>query len=441
MDELTRRMLATAALLGLVTARPAPSAARDATDIGPTLILVSFDGWRSDYVRRYSAPNLERLIKRGASAPLVPSFPSKTFPNHYTLVTGLYPGHHGIVANSILDPPTGRRLTMSNRVEVQSALWWGGEPLWVAVERSGRAAAAVFWPGSEAPILGVRPRYWLPYDEEMPGEARVDRALELLDRPAAERPGFVMLYFSDVDTAGHRSGPRSQEVRDAVARVDGHLGRLISGLARRGTLERVDVVVVSDHGMAETMPDRVVVLDDGLLEGMDVVDLNPTLGVFPRAGTEAQAYRALAGAHRRLRVFRREETPAHWRFREHPRVPPIVGVADEGWQVMRRSTWETLGSRGLLRRAGAHGYDPQRAKSMRGLFVAAGPSFRPGRALPAFENVNVYNALAAALGVEPAPNDGDPGVAMALLRAAHPVPERWRGIAPSAASGGGGARR
>jgi predicted AlkP superfamily pyrophosphatase or phosphodiesterase len=412
-------MLATVALLGLAAARPA-SAVPPAADLEPTLVLVSLDGWRWDYARRYPAPNLERLIARGVSAPLIPSFPSKTFPNHYTLVTGLYPGHHGIVANSILDPPTGRRLTMSNRVEVQSALWWGGEPLWVAIERSGRAAAAVFWPGSEAPILGVRPRYWLPYDEEMPGEARVDRVLELLDLPAAERPGLLMLYFSDVDTAGHHFGPRSPAVREAVGRVDGHLGRLLQGLARRGIEERVNLVVVSDHGMAETRPEQVVVLDDTLLEGMDVVDLNPTLGVFPPPGAETRAYRALAGAHRRLRVYRRDETPVHWRFREHPRVPPIVGVADEGWQVMRRSTWQTLRSRGLLARAGVHGYDPRRARSMRGLFVAAGPAFRRRRTLAAFENVHVYNALAAALGLRPAPNDGDPKIASSMLRAAPP---------------------
>lgn len=411
------RTFATVTLLGLALAahaRSAPAAGGGGAE--PALILVSLDGWRWDYAQRHPAPNLRRLAARGVSAPLIPSFPSKTFPNHYTIVTGLYPGHHGIVANSILDPPTGRRLTMSNRVEVQSPLWWGGEPLWVSVERSGRAAAAVFWPGSEAPIMGVRPRYWLPYDEEMPGEARVDRVLELLDRPAPERPALLMLYFSDVDTAGHHYGPRSRAVREAIARVDGHLGRLLQGLARRGIEDKADVVVVSDHGMAETSPDRVVVLDDSLLEGLDVVDMNPTLGVFPPKGAEASAWRALAAAHPRLHVYRRGETPPHWHFREHPRVPEIVGVADEGWQVMRRSAWQALRSRGLLARGGAHGYDPRYAKSMRGVFVAAGPSFRSGRRLAAFENVNVYDALAAALGLTPVRNDGDPKTAATMLR-------------------------
>lgn len=399
-------------LLAPLTARAQP--ARD--DLAPTVVLVSFDGWRFDYARRYAAPSLARLAARGVSAPLVPSFPSKTFPNHYTIVTGLYPGHHGIVANSILDPPSGRRLTMSNRAEVQDPLWWGGEPLWVALERAGKASAAYFWPGSEAKIQGLRPRYWAPYDETMPGEARVDRVLELLDRPAAERPVFATLYFSDVDTAGHRHGPLSEEVRAAVSRVDGHLARLVAGLERRGIADRVNLVVVSDHGMAQTRADRVVVLDDALLDGLDVVEMNPTLGVHPPAGRERQAYEALACADRHLRVYRRADSPPHWHYREHPRVPPIVGVVDEGWQLMRRSTFDSLRERGRLGRGGAHGYDPRRAPSMRGLFVAAGPAFRSGVERGALENVNVYAALAAALGLRPAPNDGDPAIARSLLR-------------------------
>lgn len=413
--SVTRRALLALALLGPGAAAARPPA--PAADVAPTLILVGFDGWRWDYTQRYAAPNVRRLAARGVSAPLVPSFPSKTFPNHYTIVTGLYPGHHGIVANSVHDPPSGRRLTMADRDEVRDAMWWGGEPLWVAAERAGRPTAPFFWPGSEAPILGLRPRHWLAYDDTLPGEARVDRVLELLDQPAAERPVFATLYFSDVDSAGHMSGPRSQAVADAVARVDGHLGRLLAGLAQRGLAERVNLVVVSDHGMAEGGADRVVVLDDGLLEWLDVVDLNPTLGAIPRPGREAAAFAALARLHPRLSVYRREASPPHWRFREHPRVPPIVGVADEGWQVLRRSTVEAWRAEGRRGPVGVHGYDPQRAPSMRGLLVAAGPAFREGLTLPPFENVHLYGALAAALGLTPAANDGEPRVSRSLLRA------------------------
>ena len=414
MSRLSRLLRLLPLACASVAAACAP--ARDA-GLRPTVILVSIDGWRWDYAQKYPAPHVTRLVERGVSAPLIPSFPSKTFPNHYTIVTGLYPGHHGIVANSILDTATGRRLTLSNRAEVQDPMWWGGEPIWVAAERAGQATAAVFWPGSEAPILGVRPRYWHPYDGTMPGEARVDRILELLDLPAAERPTFSTLYFSDVDTAGHESGPESEEVRAAVSRVDGHLGRLLLGLEQRRIADRVNVVLVSDHGMAEAAPDRVVVLDDYLaLDGVDVVELNPTLGLVPRAGREDEVYRALAGAHPRLEVYRRAESPPHWRYRDHPRVPEVVGVVHEGWQLLRRSTLAAQRSRGRRAHVGVHGYDPLHAPTMRGLFVAAGPAFKAGVAVPAFENVHLYNALALILGVTPARNDGDPKLARALLR-------------------------
>jgi predicted AlkP superfamily pyrophosphatase or phosphodiesterase len=388
-----------------------------ATDLKPTLILVSLDGWRWDYVQKYAAPTLERMIKRGVSGPLIPSFPSKTFPNHYTIVTGLYPGHHGIVANAVKDPPTGRRLTMSNRKEVQDPMWWGGEPLWVTVQRAGQIAAPLFWPGSEAPIMGPRARFWEPFTENLPPNARIERILKWLDLPVADRPTCLSLYFSDVDGAGHDSGPESQAVAQAVRRVDRYIEQLIRGLASRRIDDRVNIVIVSDHGMSESNTSRVVVLDDYLsLDGLDIIDLNPTLGIFPPAGREEAVYRALAGAHPRLKVFRKDETPLQWHYRDHPRIPPIVGVADEGWQVLRRATFAAQVAKGQTGPIGVHGYDPSNASSMRGIFVATGPAFKTGVTVPAFENVHLYDALAEVLRVTPAPNDGDPQVARSLLR-------------------------
>jgi predicted AlkP superfamily pyrophosphatase or phosphodiesterase len=386
-------------------------------DVKPTVILISFDGWRWDYESMYSAPNLHRLIARGVSAELIPSYPSKTFPNHYTIVTGLYPGHHGIVANSVKDPATGRRLTMSNKREVQDPMWWGGEPLWVTLRHASQITAAMFWPGTEAPIQGLRPNFWAPFDERMPGTARVDRVLTWLDLPPDKRPTFITLYIQDVDGAGHNSGPNSMEVRSAVQRADGYLGRLLRGLERRRLTDRVNIVAVSDHGMAETSLDRVVVLDDYIaLEDVEVVDINPTLGIFPRPGREDAVYAALTKASPRLKVFRRAETPAQWHYRDHPRIPPIVGVVDEGWQIMVR---QTLNQRRLARMTGArgeHGYDPSIARSMRGIFVAAGPAFRIGVTVPAFENINIYDTLSQVLHVAPAANDGDIAFAKTVLR-------------------------
>jgi predicted AlkP superfamily pyrophosphatase or phosphodiesterase len=386
-------------------------------DLKPTVILVSLDGWRWDYTQKYAPSTLTRLIARGVSGPLIPSFPSKTFPNHYTIVTGLYPGHHGIVGNAVKDPASGRRMTMSNRTEVQDLMWWGGEPIWVTIQKAGQGAAPVFWPGSEAPVGGQLPRFWEPFDEKVPATARVDLLLQRLDLPADERPTFLTLYFSDVDGAGHDKGPESTAVANAVRRVDGYLDRLIRGLARRRLEDRVNIVVVSDHGMGDANTSRVVVLDDYLsLDGIDIIDLNPTLDIFPPAGREETVYRALAGAHPRLRVFRKAESPASWHYRDHPRIPPIVGVVDEGWQLLRRSVLAAQVARGESGPVGVHGYDPMQAMSMRGIFVANGPAFKSGVTVPAFENVHLYNALTQVLGVAPAANDGDPEVARSLLR-------------------------
>ena len=405
-------LLLLSSILGVAAGR-----SQQADGYDRTVILISFDGWRWDYQTHIPVPNLQRLIARGVRAEaLIPAFPSKTFPNHYTIVTGLYPGHHGIVANNIRDAATGRMFTLGSRREIEDAMWWGGEPIWVTAERHGVATAPFFWPGSEAPIHGTRPRYWEPYNENLPGPARVERVLKWLDLPANERPRFASLYFEDVDTAGHDSGPDSQAVRDAVRRADGYLGQLIGGLERRGILDRINIVVVSDHGMSATTSSRVVVVDDYIsLDDVVISDINPTLGIFPKAGKEETVYRALANAHPRLKVYRREQTPAHWHYRDHPRIPPIVGVVDDEWQVIERISLKDLIARAARTGGGQHGYDP-RNRSMHALFVAAGPAFKQGATVRAFENVHVYNALAEILGVPPAKNDGDPAVARRLLR-------------------------
>jgi len=383
---------------------------------GGPLILISLDGFRWDYLEKTDAPALRSLVSRGVRAEaLIASFPTKTFPNHYTIVTGLYPGHHGIVANNILDAGTGRTFSMSKTAETRDPMWWGGEPIWVTAERAGRTSATMFWPGSETAIGGVMPAYWRPYDESLAGNARVDQVLRWLDLPAARRPVLLTLYFEDVDTAGHESGPESDAVRRAIRRVDGYVGRLIRGLKSRGVDDRANVIVVSDHGMAAVLPGRVLTLSDYIpLEDVDVSDINPTLGLFPKAGKEESVYRALAAASPNLRVYRRDETPAAWHYRDHKRIPPIVGVVDEGWQIVRGDIRDKAAL--LLRPSrGAHGYDPA-VVSMRGILIAAGPAFRQGAVVPAVENVHVYDLLASVLKLAPAPNDGNASVSRQFLR-------------------------
>ncbi len=376
---------------------------------------MSLDGFRDDYLDRYPSPNLHRMIARGVRAPLVPVFPTKTFPNHYSIVTGLLPEHHGIVENTMYDPALDAVFRISDTAAVADARWWGGEPLWVTAQRQGQIAAAFFWPGSEAPIDGVRPRYWTRYDTRVPDSTRVRQVLDWLTLPDSVRPRFITLYFSEVDHAGHESGPDSPELAAAVLQVDSAIGMLLDGIQSRGSSGAVNVIIVSDHGMAPTSTDRVVVLDDYIAPPLlgRVTGGNPVMGLWPSPGMEDSVYRALRGRHPHLSVWRRQEIPDRFHYREHRRIPPVVLLADVGWSlsVTRR---EVVDHPDRFR-GGAHGYDDTVAV-MRAIFLAQGPAFRSGVAAPAFRNVHVYDLIAAILGLTPAPNDGSTDSTMTLLR-------------------------
>ena len=366
----------------------------------PLVILVSIDGYRADYLDRGGSPVLAKLAKEGARGVMRPSFPSKTFPNHYTLVTGLRPDRHGIVENNIEDPAIpGVTFKMSNVQAVQDARWWNqGEPIWVAAERRGIVTGAMFWPGSEAAVRGVRPTYWRRFDQRVPPEARVDQVLAWLDLPKG-RPGLVTLYFDDVDTAGHDYGPDSAELNAAVARVDGALGRLTAGLRARGIV--ANVIVVADHGMAPMSAAREVFLDDAvprdafrLLVGGALVTLYPT------QGREAEVDEALIRPHQHFQCWRKAELPARFHYGKNPRVAPYVCLPETGWRLTTRDFKPSKPERG------AHGFDPD-SPEMAAIFVANGPDVRPGVVLAPFDNVSVYPMLAKLLGVAPAENDGD----------------------------------
>ncbi len=381
----------------------------------PIVVLVSLDGFRYDYLDRYPSPNLHRLIAAGVRAPLVAAFPTKTFPNHYTIVTGLFPEHHGIVENTMYDPVFDAQFGISDTAAVADARWWGGEPLWVTAQRQGRIAASFFWPGSEAAIEGVRPRYWEHYDHRVPNATRVGRVLDWLALPEEQRPAFVMLYFSDVDNAGHDFGPDSPQVAAAVLRVDSAVGMLLDGLTRAGLDSRVDVVVVSDHGMSPASPDSVVAIDDYL--PLDVltrsVGGNPLFGLWPKPGMEDSVYHSLHGKHPHLAVWRKAEIPERFHYRDNRRIAPIITLVDPGWSLaLRRADVAQHPDR---YRGGAHGYDDT-VSVMRAIFLGEGPAFRRGVVAPAFRNVHIYDLLTRILGLEPAANDGSPDSTALLLR-------------------------
>ncbi|MEO8682836.1 MAG: ectonucleotide pyrophosphatase/phosphodiesterase [Vicinamibacterales bacterium] len=381
------------------------------------VVLVSIDGWRWDYIERFQPPALTRLAGEGVRAEgLIPQFPSKTFPNHYTIVTGLRLAHHGIVSNNMESPDVPGRFAMGNREVLADPRWWGGEPIWNTVEKQGRVAAAMFWPGSETLIGGRRATYWKPFDDKLPNADRVTQVLDWLKLPEGKRPSFLTLYFSDVDSAGHSGGPDSDEVRQAALRVDQSIGQLVAGVEAAGLADRVNYVVVSDHGMAQIPSGNLIVLDDYVdPKTVTVVDWAPLLGLSAKNGDNEALYRALKDKHPALAVYRNKELPAKYQLAGNSRMPAVIGIAKEGWFITSRGEEDRWARPGRHAPGGTHGYDVEN-KSMQGLFIANGPSFARGKVVPPFENIHVYDLLCRALGLIPAPNDGDPAVTAAIFR-------------------------
>jgi predicted AlkP superfamily pyrophosphatase or phosphodiesterase len=365
----------------LLFAVPVAAEARPETRAAVT-ILVSIDGFRPDYLDRGVTPNLNRLRAAGVFAAMRPSFPSKTFPNHYALVTGLRPDRNGIVANKMEDPAKpGALFTM----ETVDPFWWNeATPVWVAAEKAGIRTATMFWPGSAAEIGGVRPSDWWPYAKPVPNRQRVEGVIDWLRRPAPIRPRFVTLYFDTVDTAGHDFGPDDRRITAAVAEVDGRIGELVAGLAALG--QPANLVIVADHGMAATSSSRLI-LASALADPADyrLIETGPYASFVPTAGHEAALAAALARPHEHVRCWPRGEIPARLHYGRNPRVPPFFCLADIGWQVVKERPKEA-------KEGGEHGYD-NAAPEMAALFIASGPAFARGVKLPAFDNVDVEPLL------------------------------------------------
>jgi predicted AlkP superfamily pyrophosphatase or phosphodiesterase len=375
----------------------------DSSRLQPTVLLISLDGFRWDYFDKAVTPNLDRLADTGVMTEgLIPVFPTKTFPNHYSIITGLYPENHGIVSNTMFDPATSDTFMIHEQSAVNDERWYGGEPLWVTAEKQGQVSATLFWVGSEAAINGTRPAYWNEYDHGMPHADRVNQVLAWLDLPPDRRPTLICMYFPDTDDGGHR-GTSSPELITAIEKVDSTLGILFDGLILRGIMEEVNVIVVSDHGMVDTDSTRVIFLDEYVdLDQAGVLDWSPILGLWPPSELRDQIYGALRNAHPHLRVYKREEIPLRYHYSTHHRIPPIIGIADEGWSISSRAYYDRNPS---SYNAGSHGYD-NRLPSMRGIFIARGPAFRDGIGIPPFQNIHIYALISEVLDLEPAPNDG-----------------------------------
>ncbi len=369
----------------------------------PYVVLVSLDGFRYDYARRYSATHLQAIAARGATAPdgMLPVYPSLTFPNHYSLVTGLYPEHHGIVANAFYDPARKQTYSYRDSTTVTDGSWYGGTPLWVLAEQHGLHAGCYFGPGSEAAIQGVRPKYYKKYNGKVPNAERVDTVIAWLRLPIAERPHFVTLYMSDVDQAGHMYGPDSHEVEQAVHAVDEAVGSLDSSLA---TLHLpVNLIVVSDHGMAEVKGDWVDLDHD---EPDIMSRLDKAVGSELYAKTDSDAARiaaALTAAHDdKYAVYRRARVPASLHDDANPREGDPV-IVPTGPYLIRTNAPPGLPR---PREVGAHGYDVSTMPDMKSSFFAAGPQIKRGVSVTSFEDVDIYPLIANILGLKIGKIDG-----------------------------------
>jgi predicted AlkP superfamily pyrophosphatase or phosphodiesterase len=432
---------AAGALAGLALAGVRPVRA-DSPDGIPPLLLVSMDGFRWDYRALHPAetPHLRQYAAEGISArELIPVYPSNTFPNHYAIVTGLYPAHDDIINNEMFDPRLGEYFHYTLSADVGDSRWWGGEPIWVTAVKQGRKSASYYWVGSEAPIEGVLPTFTVRFNmaqyTSAPFASRIDEVVRWLRLPPGQRPAVITFYMEETNSAGHKFGPDSPELAAAVKLLDGRLGALMDRL--RSERLPVNLIVVSDHGMTPVSPDRVMVLDDYLDPKTVQIDFqSPVMGLRPLRGKAEDILRALAHLpHGRAyladnrpppaglaglwhwldcRVIHRADyLPARFHLTGNPRIPDVWVVPEEGWHIQTRALSQVPT---MHNQKGDHGFDPI-YRSMHGMLIADGPSFKTGGAvIGPVPNVDIYNLMCAALHLTPAPNDGDDTLVRAFLR-------------------------
>jgi predicted AlkP superfamily pyrophosphatase or phosphodiesterase len=365
----------------------------------PYVIMLSMDGFRWDYPDKCATPNLDKIAEHGVkAASLQPSFPSKTFPNHYTIATGLYPDHHGIVGNSFYDPASGKHYSIGNLEAEMDSSFYGGEPIWVTAEKNSIRSATLFWVGSTAAIEGIRPTYWKKYDNSLTYSARIDTVLYWLSLPEEKRPHLVLMYMEEPDHTGHDEGPDGKGTLKTVESLDSLLGVFREKLDKLPIARQINFIVLSDHGMENISPDRYIKLGDYLNKEWFTENEgnSPILTLQVKKEFYDQAWEAMS-AIPHITAWKHGQVLDSLHFGTNPRTLDFIVLADSSWSVTASGRISSM--------MGNHGWNPYQ-KDMQAIFYAEGPAFKAGYKSPTFENVNIYPLICHILGIQPAPADG-----------------------------------
>ncbi|KAK2000432.1 type I phosphodiesterase/nucleotide pyrophosphatase [Colletotrichum falcatum] len=412
--------------LGRKSARDVELVSNGTALFAPTTIIISLDGFRADFLQRGITPRLNAFVKEGVSPKyMLPAFPSVTFPNHYTLATGLHPESHGIVGNTFWDPDMQAEFYYTDPGRSLDPKWWKGEPFWVTAERQGIRSAVHMWPGSEARILDVEPTFLDRFNGKEALDNKVSRILEFLDKPGMEdktakvedmRPQLIAAYVPNVDADGHRYGPNSTEIRVTIEATDAMMDKIFLGLEQRNLTGIVNVIVVSDHGMATTDTSRLLQLEDLVdTSKIEHTDGWPLYGLRPKNPDDLQGLfdglAEKAKTNPNFDVYLRDvDMPERYHFSNNKRIAPLWIVPKAGWAIVTKEELDVakaLKDGSVYSPRGLHGYDHEHPL-MRAIFIARGPAFPhpPNSEIDVFQNINVYNILCDSVGLIPEPNNG-----------------------------------
>lgn len=375
----------------------------------PYVIVLSMDGFRWDYPDIYETPNLDSIALLGVKAEsLKPCFPSKTFPNHYSMATGLYPDNHGIVQNMFYDPELDKHYSIANREAVQNPEFYGGEPIWVTAEKQGVKSGSYFWVGSETVIDGYLPSLWKKYNHNFPFEQRIDSVISWLQFPEEKRPHLIMWYMDEPDGVGHHNGPKAIETAKEVHYLDSLVGVFIKKINQLPIANEINLIFTSDHGMGNISSERNIVINDYIPEKWvnKIEGNNPSYNMDIKTEFEDEAYEILSKvAH--LKIWKHGKLPERLHYGNNPRTLDFTLAADSAWSInwkKRNFTYK-----------GTHGYDNDN-KDMHAIFYGIGPAFKSNHIHPGFNNIDLYSLIANILTLQPAETDGDLNNVIEMLK-------------------------